>query len=285
MADKSILLDEFHKVFYEKVGDMFSADVDFAENLDVGDGFNEIEPRYLRKSIAVIRAGINDVDLNKPEDLFSVVQAFYHELRHLEHHAEAYRGNGFSDDIEYFTIEYLASANDPIRYKRMYEYTAFETDANISAVKGAISLCSDLMPEVDFNQIAVERWKNRSKIESVPFVENWEQCITVDDIIDGMKKHLEVCKQAKPMRPQTGVDFFGQVRTDGSLTYLRNYASKQFCECWKNAETNQVRNCLSAAIYIATNSRAAKRICPDIDKHEIYLDGVSASKVVRNSPG
>lgn len=285
MGDITFLHRQFLDKVRESVGDIFAGAVYLSESINVGFGDNGIRP-YFNPFVhprAQIIVGCCGADLNNPNDLFEIVQSFFHELQHVKHHAEAYRGNGFNEDMSQLTIEYLAAANDPVRYKDMYGSTLFETDANKESLEPTIEFCSNLIPGVDFNQIAVDYWKTRSKTESVPFVEDWEQCTTVDDIMDGMKKHLELCRQAKPMRPRTGVDFFGQIRTDGSLTYLQNYASKQFCELWKNAENNQERNYLSAAIYVKNNPRAAKTICPDISKHDICLYGINVSEIVRKS--
>ena len=251
------------------VEDVFAVRVRFDDTLPLAFGRNYFSNSDDMSSIHIV-VGSNGADMSKPEHIFTMVEDFYHELAHVEHRAEAYRGNAFSNRRNMLlSVAYLARAQDGFRYKAGYYQNMFETDAHLHSVMQARDFCAEYYPDVDFDSIAVSLWQGWSKFEDARFIDNPDDCQSAEDIVRQLRSHLEKTVSAKPTRCGVGSDMYD---------YLKHRASDSFLDRWVNAKSDMERNVLSAALFSVQRPDKADRAVPGASSTHFRLRGFDVTR-------
>lgn len=231
-------------------------DFGFDSSRVVGNGYNHFVARrgWFRQSKFVIRVSTQCFDSSSPRSCFELVQAAFHEVRHVMHHVERMRGNrsALSDK---FTFAYLAREQNDGRYDLGYPDNVFELDANAYSVVAAKRFCEQFFPGVDFDKIACDVWRERCESEHTRFVTDWTGISSAEDIAarmrvrsmtSGCDAHMVMCRCG-----------------DAVWDYLHTRASDTFCDLWKNADSNFVRDKLCAAALVGSDFSSA--LYPNVD--------------------
>lgn len=256
----------------ESIQDTFEIRMQLDDSLALSRGRNELKFLPSGSVAASIFVGSKGADMSNPEHIFTMVEDFYHELRHVEHHVEAYQGNGFSNQLNtMINVAYLAREQDAFRYKAGYYQNIFETDAHLHSVIKARDFCVEHYPGVDFDGIAVSLWKGWSKFENARFIDNPDDCHSIDDIVQQLQSHLDNSVYAFPVRCNIGSDMYD---------YLKHQASDEFLDKWINAKNDMARNVLSAALFSVQRPDEADRIVPKASATHFCFDGFDATSDV-----
>lgn len=268
--DYRVLEQSLRSVAQERLHDMFEVRMRLDDSLALSYGTNELIFPGDGSVVASISVGSYGADMSNMSDVFTMVEDFYHELAHVEHRAEAYKGNAFSNRRNMLlSVAYLARGQDGFRYKAGYYQNMFETDAHLRSIVPARDFCMSRYPSVDFDGIAVALWKSWSKFEGSRFVDNPDVCRNAEDIVSQLKSHLEKTIDARPTRCGVGSDMY---------VYLKRQASDAFLDRWVNAKSDMERNVLSAALFSVQRPDKADRDVPGASSTHFCLSGFDVTR-------
>lgn len=238
----------------------------------VGSGYNEFISGFglFRRPRFGISVAFRGFDESSPRSCFELAQAAFHEVRHVMHHVERMRGNrsALSDK---FTFAYLAREQNGGRYDLGYPDNIFELDANAYSVVAAKRFCERFFPGIDFDKIACDVWRERCESGHTRFVTDWTGISSAEDIAARMRvrsmthgcdAHTVMCR-----------------RGDAVWDYLHTRASDTFCDLWKHADSDSVRDKLCAAALVGSGFSSA--LYPNVDALDWRVGDVDVLADVR----
>ena len=275
-----ILFREFTEVAASELDDVFEVDVQPVSNKRFGVGCNDVRCRRFRSDVALIECGVAGLpDDVPPSAVFEVVQSFFHELEHVNHYA-AFRCEENIQDMEpptdAFLYAYMARQENEGMYLIGYTDNPFELDANAKAVVRARDFCSDIMPDVDFDDIAVSVWKKRCESSNTRFVHGIDGCFTAEDIADDMDKAMydAICHETAPDPCMPG---------DSVYEYLSSWATDDFACMWRDAESQADRAFLAAAVTHVMNPKMEAAVSPKGVPAPDFAYGMTYLKALREA--
>jgi hypothetical protein len=257
----------------DTVSSLFSGeriDFRFDSRLLIGTGYHDFAECFFRRSRFIIVVGNKGFDECSPCSCFELAQAMFHEARHVMHHVDRMQGrsNVLSDA---FTFAYLAREQNARRYDLGYPGNIFELDANAYSVVAAKHFCEQFFPGVDFDEVACNVWRQRCESGHTRFVVNWVSVFSAEDIAIHMRTrsvtfdcntHTIMCR-----------------RGDAVWDYMRTRASDTFCDLWRNAYSDSVRDKLCAAVLLCSDFSSA--LYPNVDALDWCVGDVDVLADVR----
>lgn len=238
----------------------------------VGNGSNMFVSRRVLfpRAQFVVTVAEGGFDESSPRSCFELAQAAFHEAHHVRHHVERMRGNrsALSDK---FTFAYLAREQNDMRYDLGYPDNIFELDANAYSVVEAKRFCKQFFPGVDFDEIACDVWRKRCESGHTRFVTDWADISSAEDIAAHMRTRIMTSDcDAHTVMCRCG---------DAVWDYLHTRASYTFCDLWKNADSDLVRDKLCAAVLVGSGFSSA--LYPNVDALDWHVGDVDVLADVR----
>lgn len=256
------------------VGQFSDIRVDFrADNLRlVGNGSNAFVSRRILfpRAQFVVTVAEGGFDESSPRSCFELAQAAFHEARHVMHHVDRMQGrsNMLSDK---FTFAYLAREQNDMRYDLGYSDNIFELDANAYSVVEAKRFCKQFFPDVDFDKIACDVWRERCASGHTRFVTDWTDISGAKDIAAHMRTRIMMsgCDASTVMCR----------RGDAVWDYMHTCASDTFCDLWRDIGSDFVRDKLCAAALVGSGFSSA--LYPNVDALDWHVGDVDVLADVR----